>query len=73
MGYGVNSILSRLETMLRVYCGSLQYHHRQSYNESFRSCRAVYSKVPWLFDSADVVNSMGRMCLAKTIVNVNCQ
>jgi len=54
VGYGVNSILSRLETMLRVYCGSLQYHHRQSYNESFRSCRAVYSKVPWLFDSADV-------------------
>jgi hypothetical protein len=73
VGYGFNSSLSRLEKVFRGYCGSLKYHLRQSYNESFRGSRTVYSKLQWLFDSAGVANSMGGMCLAKTIVNVNYQ
>jgi hypothetical protein len=73
MGYGVNSSLSRLETVFLGYSGSLQYHLRQSYNENFRWGRAVYSKLQLLFDSADVANSIGRMCLAKAIVNLNYQ
>jgi len=75
VGYGVNSFLSRLETVFHGYCDSLQYHPRQSYIESFIWGRAVYSKLQWIFDSAGVLvaNSMGGMCLKKTIVNVNYQ
>jgi len=71
VGYGANSFLSRLETVFRHYCGFVKAHLRQSYTETFRWGRAVYSKLQWLFDSADVDNSMERMSLAKTVVNVN--